>query len=309
MIGVSGGLDSTYLVNLCMHHGLRPLLVHFDNGWNSELAIDNIRRIIDVSGFDLHTYVMDWETFRQMQVAYLRASVVDIEVLTDHAIFATMYRIALKFDIPSVLSGVNIETEGFLPFSWTYIKGDKANIKDICRQFGVKDLNNYPFIDDKIDSVIKNKDILVRYDLLNYLEYNVKQVKEEILNVFGWRDYGGKHYESIFTRFYQGYILPKKFGIHKRRAHLSNLICSGQIERSHALETLKTPAYPEELLNRDMEYVLKKLQLSQTEWSEIMNLPPKKHSDFLTSKSFFYRHRILRPIGYWRSARRQRATQ
>ncbi len=295
ILGLSGGVDSSYLVLLCHERNLRPLLVHFDNGWNSELAIDNINRIIGKTGFDLHTFVMDWDEFREMQLAYLRASVVDIEVLTDHAIFTVMYEVALKFKIPSVLSGVNLETESFLPFSWIYLKEDEANIRDICRQYCRVPIRQYPFMGDRVNRNLARQKIR-RYDLLDFMSYHSGEVKQRLLEAFGWRDYGGKHYESIFTRFYQGYLLPEKFGIDKRKAHLSNLICSGQMTREKALEILKTPSYPGTLMEQDKEFVLKKLGLDATEFEQIMALPIRRHTEFWSNRSLFYRVRPLRPL-------------
>jgi len=280
LIGLSGGVDSSYVAYLVKQLGIRPLAVHLDNGWNSELAVSNVENIVKTLDLDLYTLVINWEEFKDIQLAYLRASVVDIEVVSDHAIFATMYKLAKEQGISYILSGTNVVTEQIMPPSWLYKKMDFENLKDIHRQFGKRTLKTYPFFDFKkyiyYSSLLKLSPI----SILNYVPYNKAEIKELITKKLGWRDYGGKHYESIFTKFYQAYILPVKFGIDKRKAHLSTLICSGQITREAALTELATPLYDPEQLALDKEYVLKKLGLSPTEFDDIMNLSPRPHSDF-----------------------------
>ena len=280
LIGVSGGVDSTYVAWLVKQHGLRPLAVHLDNGWNSELAVKNIENIISRLGIDLYTLVINWEEFRDIQLAYLKASVVDIEVVSDHAIFATMYKLAKEQNIGYIISGTNIVTEHIMPPSWLYHKMDFANLKDIHDKFGTVKLKTYPTFDFKkyvyYSAVLR----LVPISILNYVPYNKHEVKEVIKRELGWKDYGGKHHESIFTKFYQAYILPEKFKIDKRKAHLSTLICSGQISKEEALEELKQPLYPEADLQNDIEYVLKKFGLTRKEFDQIMQLPVVRHDAF-----------------------------
>jgi N-acetyl sugar amidotransferase len=280
LIGLSGGVDSTYVAWLVKQHGLRPLAVHLDNGWNSELAVKNIENIIRKLDIDLYTLVINWEEFKDIQLAYLKASVVDIEVVSDHAIFATMYKLAKEQNIGYIISGTNIVTEHIMPPSWLYHKMDFANLKDIHDKFGSVKLKTYPTFDFKkyvyYSAVLK----LVPISILNYVPYNKNEVKEVIKNELGWKDYGGKHHESIFTKFYQAYILPEKFKIDKRKAHLSTLICSGQITKEQALEELKQPLYPEKDLQNDIEYVLKKFGLSRAEFGHIMGLPVVRHDAF-----------------------------
>ena len=280
LIGVSGGVDSTYVAWLVKQHGLRPLAVHLDNGWNSELAVKNIENIISRLGIDLYTLVINWEEFRDIQLAYLKASVVDIEVVSDHAIFATMYKLAKEQHIGYIISGTNIVTEHIMPPSWLYHKMDFANLKDIHDKFGTVKLKTYPTFDFKkyvyYSAVLR----LVPISILNYVPYNKHEVKEVIKRELGWKDYGGKHHESIFTKFYQAYILPEKFKIDKRKAHLSTLICSGQISKEEALEELKQPLYPEADLQNDIEYVLKKFGLTRKEFDQIMQLPVVRHDAF-----------------------------
>jgi N-acetyl sugar amidotransferase len=295
LIGLSGGVDSSYVAYLARQFGLRPLCVHFDNGWNSELAVQNIENIVNRLGFDLYTYVIDWEEFKDLQLSYLKASVIDIEVLTDHAIYGSMFKIAKEHGIRYVLGGHNVATEGILPYHWTYDKKDYINIKAIHQQYGLKELKSFPFLDLKMKRFIRKSDVeFVNY--LNWVPYVKDKVKKMLQEELGWRDYGGKHYESIWTRFYQGYILPEKFAVDKRKAHFSTLICSGQMTREEALEKMKEPAYDPELLKIDKEFVLKKLGLSQQEFDVIMKLPVRNHREFETEGSFFNYYPLLRPF-------------
>jgi N-acetyl sugar amidotransferase len=284
LIGLSGGVDSTYVAYLVKQLGLRPLAVHLDNGWNSELAVKNVENIITRLGFDLYTLVVNWDEFRDIQLAYLRASVVDIEVVSDHAIFSTMYKLAKEQHIGYILSGTNVVTEYIMPPSWLYKKMDFTNLKDIHRQFGKRKLNTYPTFDFKKYVYYSAFLKLTPISVLNYVPYNKQEVKEIIRKELDWRDYGGKHYESIFTKFYQAYILPEKFHIDKRKAHLSTLICSGQLTKSAALAELEQPLYNPKELAADKEYVLKKFGLSEMDFSDIMRLPVKKHEDFKTDE-------------------------
>ena len=294
--GISGGVDSTYLCLLAKKSGLRPLIVHFDNGWNSELAVKNIENIIEKLGFDLYTLVVDWNEFKDLQLAYLKASVVDIEALTDHAIVGTLYKLAAENNIKYILSGYNIVTEATLPAYWVFNKADDVNIKDIHKKYGSAPLKTYPFFgmkERKYYGAVKGVETI---NLLNYLPYKKEAVKEIIALELGWRDYGGKHYESVFTRFYQGYILPVKFGIDKRKAHLSNLIFSKQLTKEVAVEELKKPVIEESQLAADYDFVLKKLNLSQPEFEEILALPRREHTDFATIQSIYKNYPVLKMI-------------
>ncbi|MDE3250815.1 MAG: N-acetyl sugar amidotransferase [Bacteroidota bacterium] len=282
LIGLSGGVDSTYVAWLVKQHGLRPLAVHLDNGWNSELAVQNIENIISKLGIDLYTLVINWQEFKDIQLSYLKASVVDIEVVSDHAIFATMYKLAKEKNIGYIISGTNIVTEYIMPPSWLYQKMDFANLKDIHTRYGTVKLKTYPTLDFKKSVYYSTVFRLNPVSILNYIPYNKKEVKELIKKELNWRDYGGKHYESVFTKFYQAYILPQKFKIDKRKAHLSTLICSGQCTKAAALEELKLPLYPPEELQQDKEYVLKKLGLSPDGFDAIMKMPPRRHDEFKT---------------------------
>jgi N-acetyl sugar amidotransferase len=301
IIGISGGVDSTYLAHKATQMGLRPLAVHFDNGWNSELAVKNIENIVSKLGLDLYTLVVDWNEFRDLQLAFLKASVVDIELVTDHAMLATLYKLALKKNIKYILSGHNIVTEAVLPKNWYHDKRDHIHLKSINRLFGNEPLKTMPYMSSWLKFKVALREIKT-VSLLNYVPYNKKEIKEFLIRELGWRDYGGKHYESIFTRFYQGYILPRKFGIDKRKAHLSNLICSGQVSREMALKELEKPTYDPQLQKEDYEFVIKKLKLSAAEFEAIMELPAKNHAEYPVDSSIYDRFKILRYLSpFWRT--------
>jgi N-acetyl sugar amidotransferase len=299
VLGLSGGVDSSYLAHVAAEHGLRPLVVHFDNGWNSELAVHNIERIVKGLDLDLHTFVMDWPEFRDLQRAYFQASVVDLEVPTDHMILGALYQIATKHRIGVILSGTNIVTETILPRRWYYSKFDLANLHDIHRTYGTMKLRKLPalgFWQSTWYNLVKG---MKEVRLLDMLPYNKEGAKKLLAQRYGWRDYGGKHYESVFTRFYQGCILPQKFNIDKRRAHLSNLICSGQMTRAAALEELNRPTYPPELQAEDKRYVAKKLGFSEEEFEAVLRLPNRRHEEFATDsllrRRYFRTMRALNP--------------
>lgn len=309
LIGLSGGVDSSYVAMLAHQFGLRALCVHFDNGWNSELAVMNIQNIVSKFNYDLSTYVIDWNEFKDLQLAYLKASVVDIEVLTDHAIYGTMFKIAKDNDIKYVLGGHNVVTEGILPYHWTYNKKDYINIRAIHKIYGENQLRTFPFLDRKMKKFIQNSGVeFVNY--LNWVSFNKDEVKKKMQQEIGWRDYGGKHYESIWTRFYQGYILPEKFGIDKRKAHLSTLICSGQLTREEALEQMKEPPYDTAILKTDKDFVLKKLDLTEQEFDRIMKLPVRNHREFDTEGSFFHYYPVLKPLRpLWNRFKKMKGTK
>jgi len=295
ILGVSGGVDSTYLAYLAKQLDLRVLCVHFDNGWNSELAVQNIENIVNRCGFDLYTHVFDWEQFRDLQLAHFRANVVDIEAITDIAIGGTLMMLALKKNVKFFLSGGNVVTESILPRHWVF--KDYYNIVDIHRRFGeIKQITTFPFYDSEFHRVKAKFRNIQSVAALNFVPYNKKKVKEIIVKELGWRDYGGKHYESVFTRFYQGYILPNKFGIDKRKAHLSNLIVSGQITKRDAIEELKQPIMAAEQLETDYEFAIKKLGFSREEFENYIAAPRREHGEFDTQEKFFQRSLVKRTI-------------
>lgn len=300
IVGLSGGADSTYLALLAKQRGLRPLLVHFDYGWNSEIAVGNIEQAVKNTGFDLYTFVMDWPEFKDILRAYFKASVLDLDVPADHMIFGALYQMANKSGIKYLLSGNNVQTEFTLPRTWNYNKFDIVNLRNIYKSFGNKKLKYFPALglwQHAYYNLVKN---INSVQLLNNLNYNKESIKKAISDELGWRDYGGKHHESVFTRFYQGYILPVKFSIDKRKAHLSNLIFSGQLTRNEALLELAKPTYDYKLQQQDFEYVAKKLDFSLEEFKSILELPNRNHEEFGTDslqRAFYFRTMdTIRPL-------------
>ncbi len=294
ILGVSGGVDSTYLAYIAKQQDLRVLCVHFDNGWNSELAVMNIENIVTRCGFDLYTYVIDWNEFKDIQLAYFKANVVDIEAVTDIAIFSALDIICKQQNISHIIDGRNVVTEFTLPKAWTF--KNTSNLKDIHAKFGSIPLKSYPLMSPIRRRIMARTKPFQSWPLLNYIEYNKKSVKEKIIKELSWRDYGGKHYESVFTRFYQGYILPQKFKIDKRKAHLSNLIFSGQLTKEEALEELKKPIYPAELFQTDYEFVIKKLGFTREDFEAYIKAPPVSHNEYETSISIFDEIKFLKPF-------------
>ena len=285
IIGLSGGVDSTYLCYLAKELGLNPLIVHFDNGWNSSTAVRNIEATIRYCGFDLYTFVMDWEEFRDIQRAYFLASVLDLEVPTDQMILGALLRIARRFKIKHILSGNNLITEMLLPKSWYYPKFDATNLRDIYRKFGsgrpLRAFPSYGLTEQILNETLLRLKIHMPLNLMHYRKNDAIEVMTQKM---GWEYYGGKHYESIFTRFYQGYILPSKFNIDKRKAHLSNLICAGEITRDEALTELSQPTMPPELATSDKIYIAKKLGWTEEEFEQVLRLPNRRHEDFATDQ-------------------------
>lgn len=281
VIGLSGGVDSSYVAYLAYQGGLNPLCVHFDNGWNSEIAVANIKKIVDKCGFDLETYVINWPEFKDLQRSFFKAGVLDIEMLTDHAIMATMFAIRKQHNVKYVLSGVNIKTENGMPNTWLWRKQDLVNIKDIQKKFGTMPIKEFPTMSSLSFKLKKMLGWGGKYmEPLNNINYSKTEAMKTLKSEFGWQYYGGKHYESVFTKFYQAYILPTKFNVDKRKVHLSSLIRSGEITRHEALVELSKPLYADDELRRDRQYVLKKLNFSEDEFTNIMNEKPKRHTDY-----------------------------
>lgn len=275
IIGVSGGVDSTYVAYKCKELGLNPLAVHFDNGWDSELAIKNIENVLNKLEIDLYTYVVNWEEFKDLQLSFLKASTSDSEIPTDHAIYALLMKTASKRGIKYVISGMSYQTESIMPISWSYGHSDWKYIKNIHKIFGNMKLRTFPrytlFYLFYIAFIRRIKFV----SLLNYFEYDKEEAMKILVNSLNWKNYGGKHQESIYTRFFQAYILPVKFNIDKRKAHLSNLINSGQISRDEALENLREYPFSNQEVLEDKKYVIKKLGLTEEIFEEIMSLPQK----------------------------------
>jgi N-acetyl sugar amidotransferase len=294
ILGVSGGVDSTYLAYIAKQANLKVLCVHFDNGWNSELAVKNIENIVSKCGFDLYTYVIEWNEFRDIQRAYIKANVIDIEAITDIAIFSALDIICKEKKIKHLIDGRNVVTEITLPQAWVY--KNTSNLKDIHKKHGEVPLKTYPIMSPIRRRIVAKTKPFTSWPILDYIPYVKSEVKEIIIKELEWRDYGGKHYESVFTRFYQGYILPEKFKVDKRKAHLSNLIFSGQLTKEEALQELNTPIYPEELFKTDYDFVLKKLGFTDQEFKNYIATPAVRHNHYESGISIFDEIPILKMI-------------
>jgi len=279
IIGMSGGVDSSYICYLAKKMGLNPLCVHFDNGWNSKTAVSNIKKIVDSCGFDLETYVISWPEFKDLQRSYIKAGVIDIEMLTDHAIMATMFKLRKEFKLKYILSGTNFKTEHGMPESWIWRKQDLKNIKSIHRLFGTRKLKEFPTMGSlKFLMSLKLGWGGTYVELLNNINYNKEAAMETLKKEFGWEYYGGKHYESVFTKFYQAYILPTKFNVDKRKVHFSALIHNHEISREEALIELSQPIYEPIALINEKDFVLKKLGFTENEFDQLMKEAPKAHT-------------------------------
>lgn len=279
VMGVSGGVDSTYVAYAAKTiFGLRPLAVHMDNGWDSELAVKNIEETLKRLGIDLYTNVLNWEEFKDLQLAFLKASTPDSEIPSDHAIWAVIGDMAEKLKVRYILSGFNVRTETHLPRAWSQGHFDWKYIQSVHKQFGKAALKTFPH--QNFFTYYRRLLTLRRVDILNYLDYNKQEAMGLLERELGWKYYGGKHHESIYTRFYQGYILPAKFGYDKRRSHLSSQVCSGEFSRETALAELQKPTYAPTLQEEDREYAAKKLGLNANEFTAIMELPRKSYWDY-----------------------------
>ena len=281
LIGLSGGVDSSYVAYLIKKKfGLRALAIHLDNGWNTELAVSNIENIVKKLDIDLQTYVLDWKEFKDIQTSFIKSSISNIEIPTDHAIWAVLIKTASKLGIKYIIAGNNVVTESIMPESWLYGSKDSKLIESIHSRFGKVKMNSYP----RLKSSDYVKYLLLQgirwVPILNYVPYVKNDAKQILINELDWRDYGAKHYESIFTRFFHAYYLPNKFGYDLRKSYLSALICSGQIDRKTALEEISKPTAPKELLLQDKEYVIKKLGLTNEEFDIIMASDNKTFADY-----------------------------
>ena len=280
IVGVSGGRDSTYTLYNAVKMGLRPLAVHFDNGWNSEIAVQNIKNVCEILNVDLHTHVANWEEFKDLQRSFLLASVPDAEVPTDWVIFSVLFAEAVKYKVKYIVHGHSFRTEGTTPLTWTYMDG--RYVKNIQKTYGKSRLNSFPNMGLFKYIYYSTFKRIKQIRLLYYIPYNEKEVMEVLENKLGWRNYGDKHHESKYTAFFQAYILTRKFNIDKRKLHYSAKIRNGQISRSKALEIVNKDPYSG---GKDaLKYCLKKLNFTYDEFDQIMNSPVKS---FLDYKSYF----------------------
>jgi len=291
VLGVSGGVDSSYLAYIITRRGLRPLAVHMDNGWNSEKAVVNIKHVIRKLGIDYESYVLDWEEFKNLQLSFLKASVPEAETPTDVAIPAALHSVAAKYGIKYILSGGNLATEGILPKSWHYDVKDLTYFNYIHNTFGSRRLKSFPTFGYKKEIFYKIvKGIRMIYPL-NFVPFFKDEAVKLLMEKFDWRPYGRKHYESTYTRFIQSYYLYEKFNIDYRRATLSNQICAGTIDRRCAIQQLRSTPYNPEEIDKAKGYIAKKLGIDKDEFERIMCLPPKWYWDYPNDErrlSFIY---------------------
>ena len=293
VIGVSGGVDSTYVAYLTKKLGLRALAVHLDNGWDSELAVSNIEKTLKILNIDLYTHVLDWNEFRDLQISYLRASTPDAEIPTDHAILALLYMAAAKENLHFILSGHNVATESAGVAAWAQGHGDWLYIKSIHKLYGRLPLTSFPHYGPWRFAYYTLYKRIKYIPILDYINYNKKEALSLLNDELGWKYYGGKHHESIYTRFYRGYFLPRKFGFDKRREDLSSLIWSGQISRKDALKELNDDTYPPDMQEEDRNFVIKKFNISDDEFDLIMRQPPRTFYDYPSYKKIFYKYKWL----------------
>lgn len=290
IIGMSGGIDSSYLTYIAKEQlGLRPLVFHVDAGWNSQVAVSNIEKIVDKLGLDLYTEVIDWPEMRDLQLAFFKSGVSHIDTPQDMAFFATMYKFAEKHKVRYMLTGANLSTECIRnPLEWMYYQSDSVQVRDINRRFGTRPLEKFP-----LTSIFRHK-IFLPYIKglktlrpLNYIPYVKEDAVKLLVDKFGWQPYPQKHFESRFTRFYEGYWLPKKFGYDTRRVQYSSLIVTHQMTREEALKKLEQPALDEETAKQEFEYVATKLGITVAELQGYMEAPNKTHRDYRSQESFY----------------------
>lgn len=289
IMGLSGGVDSSYLAWFAVKKmGLRPLVVHVDAGWNSELAINNIQNIVERLNIDLHTLVIDWEEIRDLQRSYFLSGVANLDVPQDHAFIAALCKEARKYGLRDILNGGNMQTESILPNAWGYDASDATSLLGIQKKFGTKKLRNFPIYSNWLRMVYYPFILKLRtHRPLELIDYNKAEAKELLKSELGWRDYGGKHYESTFTKFFQAHYLPEKFGYDKRLAHLSSLIVSGQMTREAALAELEEPLYDPKDLEEDLSYWIKKIGISREEYVRVMAARPHDYTEYPNSEKFY----------------------
>lgn len=289
IVGVSGGVDSSYALYKTIELGLRPLAVHLDNGWNSELAQSNISNLVNTLKVDLYTHVVDWEEYKNLQQAFFDSNVLDIELLLDNAMLAINYKLAKKYKLKYILSGTNTSTEGFkIPSNWSWFKNDAKNIKSIAKKFRNIKPKTLPIFGTHdfiyYELICKIKWIL----FLDFFNYKKEEAITLLKSDCNYKPYPYKHYESVFTRFYQGYILPKKFGVDKRKLHLSNLICSEQLTRADALKIMEKNCYEnEDDEKKDINFFLKKMEWSKEKLDNYINEHEVPHDKYGSEKKLW----------------------
>ncbi len=284
ILGISGGVDSAYMAYLADQLKLRVLAVHVDTGWNNEIAVKNIQKMCQKLNLDLHTIVIDWPTMKELQRAYMLSGVANIDVPQDHALMTAVMRFAQQYKINYVLNGNNLATEGASsPYSAQQTYMDFWHIRSIYRRHGRgKSLRKYPHL-SFLEARWKFPTI-TKIDILNYVPYSKTEAIKVLHEQFGWEYYGGKHFESIFTRYYQSVYQPRKFGYDKRRFHLSCLIMNGEMTREEALDELSRPPYPVEMQKEDERYILEKLDIDSDTWQRILSAPPTPNENYFSQE-------------------------
>jgi N-acetyl sugar amidotransferase len=299
ILGLSGGVDSSYLAHLASRHGLRPLALHVDMGWNTDESQANIRKLTRHLHMDLETITVDFNVMQALQLAFYRSGVKNCEIPQDHAFLAVLYRKAAEHGVRAILTGGNLATESILPRSWGYNAGDAHHLRAIHRRYGNGGLRGFPtlgFVRRYLYYPLIHGIEEIR--LLDFVPYNREEAKKLLAGKYEWVDYGPKHFESVLTRFFQGYYLPTKFGIDKRKAHFSSLILSGQMTREDALAKLGEPPYSESWIEQDKRVIAEALRLSVDEWEAILNAPPQRHEDFPSQRVMFaLKDRMVRFMG------------
>ncbi|HED5919766.1 TPA: N-acetyl sugar amidotransferase [Escherichia coli] len=284
IIGLSGGLDSSYAAYIAKEKmGLRPLLFHVDAGWNTDQAVGNIEKLIEGLGLDLYTEVINWEEMKDLQLSFLKSGIPDQDLVQDAAFFSSLYKFARKHKIKHVITGSNFSTECCRePEEWGgYLGIDTMLFNDIHRQFGTRPLNSFPLVDILIYKVFYQKILGMKvHHPLNLVPFTKKDAENELSEKFGWQPFQHKHHESRFTRFYEDYWLPRRFGYEKRRAHFSSLIMTGQMTREQALERLLKPEMDEHFLEQEFEYIAHKLGISVDDLKELFSIPKKTYKDY-----------------------------
>jgi N-acetyl sugar amidotransferase len=290
MMGMSGGIDSSFLLyKMVTEFGLRPLVFHVDAGWNSQIAVNNIERLVDGLGLDLYTEVINWEEMKDLQLAFFKSGVPHIDVPQDHAFFATMYKFASKYKIKTILTGGNYSTECVRnPLEWMYYQSDSIQLKDIYKKHGTGKLSDYP-----VTNILWHKIWLPYfkgiklYRPLDFLPYDKDEAMQTLVDKFGYQKYPQKHFESRFTRFYEGFWLPVRFNYDTRKVQYSSLILTGQMTREEAIYKLETPVYTEDQIKEDFEFVSNKLGVKTEELWGYFNAPKMTFKDYKSQQSIY----------------------
>ena len=308
IMGMSGGIDSSYLLHMMVtRFGLRPLVFHVDAGWNTQIAVNNIEKIVDSLGLDLYTEVINWEEMKDLQKSFFKSGVSHIDTPQDHAFFATMYKFASQHDIKYILTGGNFSTECVRnPLEWMWYQSDSIQIKDIHSKFGEIKLKTFPLTNilwHKIYLPIFKNIKLIRP--LDYIHYEKEKATAELEKLYGFQRYPQKHFESRFTKFYESYWLYERFGYDVRKVQYSSLILTGQMTREEALEKLKSKPYTEDYLKKELEFISNKLDITQKELLEFFNLPLKSHKDYKSQENIFrVGASILKALGIEKGGKR-----